>query len=359
MPRFEIPDLFSDTSPTIDVNRLAIYVDRIEVTQAIQFSQADQHLTDPADYGADNSVQLVVGKPAWARVYVRSLFGITNVTGTLEVQRRNSGFLWSTVATLSSRAPGAVTAGWNPAYATERGTLGSTLNFIVPADEMIGTLRLIARVTGGGRTAQRSVDIVVTLQQTLRLAGIMITYNGPSSSAPGAPNINLAAPALAQLQATAAWTLTTFPVQSNANFRAAGTLTWNQPLTGPALAVGGCSQGWINLNTAVANQRTADGNRAGWVYYGVLPAGVPMGPVVGCKSSGVSSGTVDGSFPAQITMAHEIGHGCGLIHAPCGGVGASADPNYPAYEPYDTPGARLASIGEWGLNVNNGNLMSP
>src|SRR5581483_899789 len=41
------------------------------------------------------------------------------------------------------------------------------------------------------------------------------------------------------------------------------------------------------------------------------------------------------------------------------GVQSDTDPNYPAYEPYDaanTPGGR---IGEYGLNVNTGTVMSP
>ena len=33
---------------------------------------ASSHLTDPADHGADNSVRLIAGKPAWVRVYVRT-----------------------------------------------------------------------------------------------------------------------------------------------------------------------------------------------------------------------------------------------------------------------------------------------
>jgi hypothetical protein len=49
-------------------------IDGIEVTQGIQHYHAYEHLTDPADQGQDNSVRLVANKPAWVRVYVRSIF---------------------------------------------------------------------------------------------------------------------------------------------------------------------------------------------------------------------------------------------------------------------------------------------
>ena len=59
-----------------------------------------------------------------------------------------------------------------------------------------------------------------------------------------------------------------------------------------------------------------------------------------------------------MTMAHELGHACGLPHAPCGDVGTS-DPNYPAYEPYDPSNMPMASIGEYGFNIANGSILPP
>jgi hypothetical protein len=50
-------------------------------------------------------------------------------------------------------------------------------------------------------------------------------------------------------------------------------------------------------------------------------------------------------------MAHELGHGCGRPHSPCGTPG---DPAYSAYEPYDAAGSPTASIGEYGIDVSNG-----
>jgi hypothetical protein len=101
-------------------------------------------------------------------------------------------------------------------------------------------------------------------------------------------------------------------------------------------------------------QRVADGNLPGWLYYGLLAAGVPIGVVAGCGSGGLGTGCTG----EQTVMAHELGHACGLPHAPCGNVGIF-DPNYPAYEPYDATGNPQASIGEYGLDIDNGNIKSP
>lgn len=330
----------------------------VEVTQAIQYYHASQHLTDPADRAADNAVHLVANKPAWVRVYVRSGFRhapIAGVTGTLEVQRRQLGFLYLPVATPAAQPPGTVTAESNPAYATERGTLSSSLNFIIPADVMCGHLKLIVNVeTPGGATDTFELLINATLRQTLRLRGIMVAYNGPASTAPGAANLNLPAPTLTDLQNTSGWALRTFPVQSTAQYTSGGTITLTVPLSDAPSCAGCCTPNWVTLNSQVAAQVTADGNRTDVLYYGLIASGVPMGPIIGCESSGVSAGGVGNG----VTMAHELGHHCGFPHAPCGSVG-TPDATFPAYEPYDPANTPQASIGEYGLDISNGNIMSP
>ena len=338
------------------VSRYGLGIAGIEVTQAIQYYESDEHLTDPPDRGADNSIRLVAGKPAWVRVYLWSLFGASGVTGTLEVQRRSNGFLWTTVATLSPEPSSAtsVPGSFSTSYAATRGSLAATQNYVIPAAEMIGTLRLIARTSSGSHLVQSSLDVAVTLRQTLRLAGVMISYNGPASMAPGAPNLNIAAPGQADLQAMSGTALTLFPVQSTASFRTAGTLVLSNHLQDTSFPTSGCGTQWDALHGRVANARTADGNQPGWIYYGLLPAGVPMGPVGGCGGGGVAVGPIN--QPA--TLAHEAGHACGLAHAPGGGA-PNPDPSYPAYEPYDPANTPQASIGEYGLNVNNGNIASP
>ena len=94
--RLELIDLEQSGRLEIDKVRLRFlpYVSGVEVTQAIQYYKASQHLTDPADRGSDNSVALAAYKPAWVRVYVRSGFfsASTTMTGKLVVDRQVSTF---------------------------------------------------------------------------------------------------------------------------------------------------------------------------------------------------------------------------------------------------------------------------
>jgi hypothetical protein len=200
----------------------------------------------------------------------------------------------------------------------------------------------------------KSVSISATLRQTLKLRGVMIGYHGPDPNKSG-QNLTIAAPTLSDLQSTASWALRVMPVQSNGVFEVAATLTLTTPLTGAATN-GSCTTAWTNLNAAVAQAKVADGSRSGYVYYGLMPANYPnTSNVGGCESGGVSSGPVG----QQVAMTHEIGHACGLLHGPCGSVGTSADPNYPAYPPYDSAQNRTASIGEYGLDITTGDIPTP
>lgn len=84
-------------------------------------------------------------------------------------------------------------------YADTRRSLAETFNFVIAAGQMIGRLRLIARVSGPTHSTQSERLLAVTLRQTLQLAGVLIAYDGPASLAPNAPNLTLAAPPLTDL----------------------------------------------------------------------------------------------------------------------------------------------------------------
>lgn len=333
---------------------VALRVHGVEVTQGIQYYDAASHLSDAADRGPDNSLTLVAAKPAWVRLYLRALIGsLPGVTGTLEVYRRQLGLRWVKVADLAPQAPGAATAPSSAVYAVERGSINSTLNFVIPADKMCGHLKLVAKLTSpGGYAVTKTVYVSATLRQTLSMRIVSVSYAGTDA---GGNPLNLPATSLADAQATAGWATTVFPVESTPDIGLTAAVQLTFPLTGNPATTGGCAQSWLNLNVLVAQAKTADGNQPNTFYYGLVPAAVPIGFNSGCASAGVTSGRVGG----QITMAHEFGHALGLPHAPCGGVGASANPAYPAYEPYDAAGSPGGSIGEYGLDVNNGNLKSP
>jgi len=329
----------------------------VEVTQSIQHYRSASHLSNVAQQGADNSLRLVANKPAWVRVYVRrGLFGTGTVTlsGTLEVHRRHLGFLWVPVATINPRSPGSVTAPTATTYDAERSSVANTLNFVIPSNEFRGYLRLTVKLTsvgGGDPIDTEIVDVDACLRQTLRIRGIMVSYNGASTSNPGPPaptNITIGAPTLANLQTTAARAQRMMPVQTTGSFASAGSVVCDRPLDDPRSSAGGCSTNWGRLLNRLTNQRTADGNRADVVYYGLLPTGIPLN-VPGCGRGGLGSGVTND----QGTFVHEIGHGYGFAHTPCGNVG-TPDPNYPNYQPHP-----MASIGEYGLDISNGNVFRP
>ncbi|GAA1740612.1 hypothetical protein GCM10009809_40190 [Isoptericola hypogeus] len=332
------------------------WVSGIEVTQAIQFFDSELHLTDPGDRQGDNAQRIVANKPMWVRVYVRSLIGSQAIgNATLRLQRRVFGFLYQDVAILSahsSSTPSTQPSLFTP-YETVRGDIGRTVNFVVPASEVQGYLRLVVHLSAGSTTIERTLNVGATLRQTLRLAGVAISYNGPTSISNNA-NLQLAAPTVGDLQAMAGVALTIFPVRSAARFRIAGSLVQTNHLQDTSFPASGCGTQWNALHARVAGVRTADGNQAGWIYYGLLPAGTPMGPVGGCGGGGVAVGPIGQPW----TLAHEAGHAAGLPHAPSGGA-PNADPNFPAYEPYDPTGVAQGRTGEYGLDINNGQVKTP
>lgn len=346
-------------------------VQGLEVTQAIQYYRAAQHLTDLADRGPDNSLRLVTNKAAWVRTYLRSgqdpAFDngqLAGVNGTLRVERRAGG-VWSIIAMLPSQNGPVVAEDAFASYDAERGNISSTLNFVVPANLMTGLLRFTVTVASPfpqcpGNTASGSTQVDVNLGQTLNAAFITIAYNGPDNAGTG--TLNLPAPTLAQCQAETSWAMTTYPLSGTPNVRLAGTFTTATPLNDPRSCPGCCSPNWQPLLAQVAALVALDqaANPGTWVYYGIVAAGIPVN-VPGCNGWGATGGLA--GQPA--TYAHEIGHQFGLPHARCGNAG-NGNPAYPVYEPYDLPvdppgtaSWTMASIGEYGLDINNGNIANP
>ena len=347
----------------------------LEITQAIQHYRAQEHLTDAADRGPDNSLRLVADKTAWVRAYLRSGLDpsfsggpISGVDGTLTVERRTAG-VWGVVATLPSQNGPVDALESFPSYDAERGDIDSTLNFVVPAAVMTGLLRLTVRVTAPDEpcartTASAQVTADVNLRQTLNAAFITVAYNGLDAARMN--TLNLAAPTLADCTAETAWAMRTYPVSGAPNVRIAGTFTTATPLDDARTAPGACSPNWGPLLTTLAALVTADQalNPGGnWVYYGIIAGGIPVN-VPGC-----SGGATGGLVGQPMTYAHEIGHAFGLPHARCGNAGAG-NVSYPVYEPYDQPVDlpampigntvwTMASIGEYGLDINNGDIANP
>ena len=348
-------------------------IEGLEVTQAIQHYRSDQHLTDPADRGLDNSLRLVTDKTAWVRAYLRSgqlpTFDggvLENVDGTLTVERRDGG-IWNTIASISSQNGPIDAQDDFVTYDAERGNIDTTLNFVIPANVMTGLLRLTVRAASPfdcpGNSASRTTMVDVNLRQTLNAAFITIGYDGPDNAGTG--TLTLPAPDLPACQAETSWAMTTYPVSGVANVRIAGSFVTATPLNDPRSGPGTCSPNWTPLLAQIAGLVTLDqaANPGNWAYYGIIANGIPV-TVPGCN--GAATGGIAGR---PMTYAHEIGHQFGLPHARCGRTG-TGNPTYPVYEPYDLPvdvpanpvsstNWTMASIGEYGLDINNGNIANP
>ncbi len=351
-------DRLFDEAVKVRIKLFSLSIRGIEVSQATQYHDAAAHLTDPADRGPDNSIPLIAGKSALVRVYVGHYeTDLPGVTGTLTVARPGLDGRWTPLAGPAALGAGSVTARAAPAYADERGRLSWTLNFRLPAWLVRGRLRLTAQVSApDGRSDTMTVDVTAGLLQTLRVRGIPIRYQGPDNA--GNP-ISLARPTLGDFALTAGDAVAMFPVADQPDITLTGDFNWFAPLDGAPdpKDPGGCAPSWNALLYWLNLMKTADGNRSDRIYYGLLPGGTPIGFNNGCGGNGgVGAGLVGDSAP----FAHECGHVLGFGHAPCGLTdGDPNDPAYPAYEPYDTPTARMASIGEYGLDTRGPSVLSP
>lgn len=334
-------------------------VDGIEITQSTQYYRASDHLTDVADRGPDNSIPLIAGKSALVRVYVRNRLGpLPGITGTLKVEKLSWQAGPTLLASLTPLAPGTTTAQSDPAYASERGNLRASLNFRIPAALVGFRLRLTAQIRSadGSHTDEMSIEVAAGLRQTLRVRGIPISFQGPDASG---NQISLARPTLADFASTASMALAMFPVEDQPDISLTGGFNWFAPLTGAPdpKDPGGCAPSWNALLYWLNLMKSADGNRTDRIYYGLAPAAMPIGFNSGCGGQGGVGAGLVGDAPA---FAHECGHVCGFGHAPCGlTAGDPNDPSYPAYQPYDTPMARQASIGEYGIDLRNTSIASP
>ncbi len=250
-------------------------------------------------------------------------------------------------------------------YDDERGNINATLNFVVPAALMTGLLRFI-------------VDVEVAIFRLPRKQRERFNHGQREPATDTECRLyhhwlqrtqcdqyrqhRTAGADTRDLSAETSWAMTTYPVSGVANVRVAGTFVTNTPLNDPRSCPGCCSPNWQPLLQQVAALVAIDqaANPGNWVYYGIVAGGIPVN-VPGCNGWG-GTGGLEGQ---PQTYAHEIGHQFGLPHARCGNAG-NGNPNYPVYEPYDLPvdppntaNWTMASIGEYGLDINNGAIANP
>ena len=215
----------------------------VEVTQAIQYYRASEHLKDPNDMGPDNSLRLVANKSAYVRVYLRSGQDINwnggeqIVNGKLTVERK-IGSQWVHVTELSPvKADHSVESSY--AYKDERGNIDATLNFIILAADMAGRLRLTVEVVTpspcGEMKVQHELEIDGTLKQNLKIAALRIGYeHGNEYEAP---------PAFAELPEQTDFVRRAFPISGTPKLKDLGAIYLKVPLNTTPTS-GKCDPSW-------------------------------------------------------------------------------------------------------------------
>ncbi|RLB45238.1 MAG: hypothetical protein DRI90_28665 [Deltaproteobacteria bacterium] len=247
-----------------------------------------------------------------------------------------------------------------PVGSSSEGTLGSTINFAVPAAQMqsgmtyrVDLLQPVDQVSSDNPAARFPTTegsfeaIPAQVAGNLTITLVPVQYNGDGSG-------RLPDTSATQLQRYADLFFGMYPVSGiDVQVR-------SQPLSwGSTVAAGG--NGWSELLNAVADLRSSDGAASNNYYYGIFEPADSFSTYCsgGCVAGlGFVGGPSDSWAHAAIglgysgdmaveTAVHELGHNHGREHAPCG---VSGDPAYPY------PGA---SIGVYGYDLVHGQLYNP
>jgi hypothetical protein len=369
-----------------------LHVHGIEITQAIQYYHTEEHMRLLNDGGIrlPTFMNLVCGKEAWVRVYVRSgrdgdgPSSLPGVSGKLWIHRidfdgRNEVFDLDPWFDANDSPPFDITTELNPDYQLERGDRHNTLNFRIPARKVGGHMELYAFVfsdawpcEGSGHRPGEAPNLVNLPSSAMRLSisapsashgnflvvrAVMVGYDGPDIDG---NHVTESPPTRADLVRDLRLIYAMFPVEAMAmvGFRKPqvhSLITWDRPLM--------TKSDWQDLKARVRDQ-------LGWfpdssvVYVGFVSGNIPRdGDIFGIASSGSVAVATQG-IPQS--LAHEIGHVCGLKHAPASASGSlpeNLDPNYPVYETLNEgqPNGNYpqASIGEYGLDIRDGTIYSP
>ena len=306
-----MPPLTATPTATVPPSGVDLLIDGLEVTQAIQ--------------DVNNSVPLVRNRPTFVRVFARVLNGSADGVTVSITASRGGQALGTVDSTTQSVSP-----------SPSRGNAGSTFNIALPASWLSGDVNIQAVVdsqnvineTNEGNNTF-ALDLVFNDMPAYNIVLVPINYTHVGTLYPAPQEDNVTS------FADEVWPLDTINISFHATYNFSGNLAYGSE--------------WQRLVNEMRTLKSSDNAPASTYYYGVIPIQNANGRwwnggIAGI--SGVGSRAGAGLDIGGNTFAHEIGHGFGLDHAPCG---VSGDPNYPYAG---------GSIGQYGFD-QNGNIKAP
>ena len=282
---------------------LNLRIDGVYLTQATQ--------------AYDGSVPLVAGRNAYLRA-----FTVANQANTVQPQVRVR--LYSGATLVQTQLIPAPTA--SVPTSVNEATLSSSWNVLVPAALVQPGLRILADVDPSNGIAEAdesdnqfpavgssaAVDVRPLPEFSIRFVPVLQQVNGLQGNVTEANK-----------EAFLTSTKSMLPVGAySVDVRAIYTTT------APVLESGNGNDAWGTILNEVLALRGADASPR--YYYGVVKTGYGGG-VAGIGYVGGNARTSIGwdvMSSAPSTVAHELGHNMGRLHAPCGGPGGP-DPFYP------------------------------
>lgn len=299
----------------------------IEITQSVQT--------------ATNSVPLVAGRPAVARIYAVSDAEepVAGVTVTLAATRAGAPLPGSPLR-VGPKGVGRTAA---------RGDYGASFNVLLPQEWLSGSVTLVATVDAeravaepneANNSARASLSFAEVPPLEIVLVPVRYTHTPSGRTYPPPAR-----------DTVSDWVMRSYPAS-------AVRVSFHAPLDYAGDLSGG--QGWEGLLERVTDLKLADGAPVRQVYYALVPTqgAEPWfyGGVAGIGWVGLRAATSLEFGPGLEDKtgriaAHEIGHNLRRYHAPCGTSGDARQPF-----PYDG-----ASIGAqvYGLDIAAGRVWPP
>lgn len=320
-----------------------VLLDGLEVVQEVQ--------------DLEHSVSLVAGKSTVVRAYLQYTGGPVTVRGELGVASTRAG-PWRTVPSLSTAALDPARAGDTPAaLRTRRADLGTSLNFVLPAElTAVGDLWLRVGVVTDADTGlplpsvafavRTVVTFVPGVPLRLRLVSVRYAMEGSTTTF---------VPSATDIAHLVSWLRRAYPVPS---VEVTTTTVDAIPVPPPPDATDDPPHPFeaADVNAQLLALRAVDvatGTDPRTHYYGLVADGgffmrgrasdVPDAPAPGTVASGPTGpGTwgwdFDGSY-GDWYGAHELGHTFGRPHAEFCGAGAGAPYPFPDGQLSDEDGA--------------------